>query len=223
MPIRCPIQQEESMSLPSSLPTAPNRNVGMFVHQVVFQVSSGRAARAPAVFHVGPSCRAWRSLLRSRSLRARSEPRRRPGWDRSAPPGRTRQTGRNRRFPAQTDDVILPDQANNLSSLGGSATAESLTFSDTSASIVLGTLNDYVLSLGSGGIATVAGASANAINSAVQLTAPQTWTNNSTSAFTLAGSLNNGGYDLTTAGSEFFSGVVTGSGGLSSAGPAQPR
>ena len=118
--------------------------------------------------------------------------------------------------PTSTDDVILTNGPYSLSSLGGAAAADSLTFSNGSTPIGLGTLNDYVLSVGSGGITADAAALADTINSSLALTASQTWTNNSPDTFTLAGNLNTNGYSLTVAGAgnTVLSGSVGGSGGI---------
>lgn len=96
-------------------------------------------------------------------------------------------------LPGATDIAIfnaglpVPFQIN---SLGGAVSLQGLVFNgNASAGITLGSLNDFVLTLGASGISIDSGSAAHFINSAVTVNAVQTWSNQSSQTFTQAGNV----------------------------------
>lgn len=98
--------------------------------------------------------------------------------------------------PGASDVAIF--NANNpvptqITTLGAATSLQGLVFNgNSSTAITLGSLNDYVLTLGSSGFSIEAGAAAHTINSAVSINTDQTWSNLSSQVFTLAGNVSFG-------------------------------
>ena len=95
-------------------------------------------------------------------------------------------------------EIVNTPQSVNLNA---AQSALGLSFNSTGpVSIQTGT-GTNTLTLGSGGITVNPGAGINTITSALTLSAPQTWTNNSGNLLTLGGAMTHGGHALTIAGS----------------------
>jgi autotransporter-associated beta strand protein len=82
------------------------------------------------------------------------------------------------------------------------------------------TLSGTALTIGSSGISMLANAGAATISSPTILGAAQTWSNNSSNLLTVSGTVNNGGFLLTSGGSgnTTISGLISGTGGLTKTG-----
>ncbi|MEI7750876.1 MAG: autotransporter domain-containing protein, partial [Candidatus Omnitrophota bacterium] len=131
-------------------------------------------------------------------------------------------------LPGATNDVYFTvnDSAtpgNYNTTLEQDFSIKSLTFTGTGTgaatnSVTIGSgVGTNTLTLGTGGITVTSGSAAHTITSNVALGAAQSWTNNSTSLFTVSGNINNGANTLTVdgAGNTTLSGVLgNGVGGL---------
>ncbi len=79
---------------------------------------------------------------------------------------------------------------NPFATLGANTSLQGISFNGNSSTpITIGTLNDYVLTLGTAGIAVQSGAGAHVINSSLNVNATQTWNNVSGNPLTVAGTL----------------------------------
>lgn len=92
--------------------------------------------------------------------------------------------------PGATDRVLFNSDgfATAINTLGAAQFAQGLVFNgNASAGTTLGTLNDFLLSLGTSGINAQSGS--HLINSSLALTSNQTWTNSGTGTLTAAGTV----------------------------------
>lgn len=106
--------------------------------------------------------------------------------------------------PGASDTAIFNIETVNTSqtvNLNAPQAAQGLLFSSTGPVNIQTGAGTNTLTLGSGGITVNSGAGSNTITSAVTLSTPQTWMNNSSSPLTLSGAMNHGGHALTIDGS----------------------
>lgn len=122
-------------------------------------------------------------------------------------------------LPGASDLIYLNANAvtTQVGTLGANRSALGLVFNvNSTTAITLGTLNDYVLTLGSSGInVNNAASAAHTINSAITLGTGQTWNNVSASALTINGTVTAGSNALTVNNSATASGTIILNGAMS--------
>lgn len=119
-------------------------------------------------------------------------------------------------IPGAADVAIFNANApvpNQIATLGAATSLQGLVFNGNSGTaITLGTLNDHVLTLGTGGLNVEAGAGAHVINSGLTINSNQTWSNLGSAVFTVAGNVTLGATASQTLN-------ITGTGGFAVTGP----
>lgn len=96
-------------------------------------------------------------------------------------------------IPGSTDIAIFNANApisSQIATLGAATSLQGILFNGNSGTgITLGTLNDFILTLGSSGLSVEADAGAHTLNSSLLVNANQTWSNLSSNQLTIAGNI----------------------------------